>query len=231
MKELFNPKFVHFMWNDELEGKKAFLADTIDDLKKLVNEEIEYNDDCDIGCIGEIQHNVDKFPFKIKNKEVSWIFAYYDPNYDLKRACLEGETIQYRRLPDDNIIPNKEWKDIYSVSDISTFDDDSIYEYRIKPKTKFVPFTTIQELIDVWNKKITDFYVNYYKGEKACIADNPLIMPVIWIRNKNTKIKSMITDFDEYYNIIFIGDDNIYKLDSLFDNFEFLDGSVIGKKE
>ena len=33
MKSLFDKKYVHFMWEDELEGKKGFFADGISDLK------------------------------------------------------------------------------------------------------------------------------------------------------------------------------------------------------
>lgn len=36
--ELFNEKFVHFLWSDELEGKEGFFADKIKLLIERVNE-------------------------------------------------------------------------------------------------------------------------------------------------------------------------------------------------
>lgn len=35
--ELFDKKFVHFMWDNELEGKDCFIAEGIDKLKFLVS--------------------------------------------------------------------------------------------------------------------------------------------------------------------------------------------------
>ena len=34
--KLFNKQFVHFMWEDELEGKRGFGTDDIDDLQRFV---------------------------------------------------------------------------------------------------------------------------------------------------------------------------------------------------
>ena len=39
--ELFNEKFVHFLWHDELDGKECFVASEIDDLVRAVNENRE----------------------------------------------------------------------------------------------------------------------------------------------------------------------------------------------
>ena len=129
MKELFNPKFVHFMWDDKLKGRIGFYGDTIGHIMRCVNE---YYSDwlCKV-----TKHDEPNHPFMCANVENSdlvdfYTFFYYDPNYDLKRACLKGEKIQYRKLSD-----NDEWKDVSCVDDMLTFDNDdnSIYEYRIKP--------------------------------------------------------------------------------------------------
>ena len=125
--KLFDEKFIHCIWNDELKGKEVFYADEINDLiEKVTNEEdfdgrkVLYNKSCN-----------HRYPFQIdkRNVEDCYRFVYYDPNYDIKIAFLNGETIQYRELSKNN----SEWKDIYSLSNISYFDN-SVLEYRIKPE-------------------------------------------------------------------------------------------------
>lgn len=88
MGELFDKKFVHFMWDDELEGKECFFADNIKDLKECVENgryiRIVFNsrDEC--------------APFgKESNRAIRFKFCYYDPLYYVKRAYyVEGKTIQ-----------------------------------------------------------------------------------------------------------------------------------------
>jgi hypothetical protein len=109
--ELFDSKYVHFMWSDELEGKKGFLADNIDMLKHDVNS-------------GQCRYNVSKseyesIPF---HAESDWKFFYYDPNYECKRAYSEGKQIQTKYKTGD------EWKD---VSNPGWYD---YQDYRIKPE-------------------------------------------------------------------------------------------------
>jgi hypothetical protein len=74
---LFDKKFVHFMWSDELEGKTVFFADYISNLKERVeNNDIEYLDN--------VTRGEAHMPFKMVNDEAYWQFAYYDPNLQLK---------------------------------------------------------------------------------------------------------------------------------------------------
>lgn len=67
----FNPKYVHFMWTDELNDKKAFVADSIPILRKAVEKEDEE-------FYFPISFGDEYYPF---NNGAYYRFCYYDPNY------------------------------------------------------------------------------------------------------------------------------------------------------
>lgn len=127
--DLFNKKFVHFMWTDELEGKEGFFADNASDLQDWVNSnEEKWYGKCHIS-------DNERYPFNnCTDKVVSdYQFFYYDPHLEIKRAFLEGKQIQYKldgdpRWYDTN---DSDLNDIKSRG-LSWFDD--TYEYRIKPE-------------------------------------------------------------------------------------------------
>ncbi len=84
---LFDQKFLHAMWTDDLDGKECFYADDIPNLKKAVeNNIIQYKD--------KLRFSGNEFhPFKAELYPTSakeYVFAYYDPNYEVKWAkkCL-----------------------------------------------------------------------------------------------------------------------------------------------
>ena len=119
--ELFDKKYVHFMWEDELEGKRGFFADSIETLKSFVetknlkNLEPQYYNTVSYSGNGH-------YPF-CSDDYCKFIFFYYDPNYECKKAYAEGKQIQIRcKTCDDSWIDcdEPEWFD-------------SI-EYRIKPE-------------------------------------------------------------------------------------------------
>ena len=87
--ELFNANFVHFMWDDTLKGKKGFFADSIYDLRHRVNDNSKL-----YSSAVSLSDSV-SMPF-IDKDECPYMFFYYDPNYDVKRAYNEGKQIQYR---------------------------------------------------------------------------------------------------------------------------------------
>lgn len=118
--ELFDKKFVYFMWDDALLDKQVFVADYLSTLKGNVNAgnydrvKVKESDRAD-------------FPFQIwdTNDEeyLEFMFAYCDPLYDCKVAYSKGASIECRCkgsttrwLP----IPHPSW--------------DERYEYRVKPK-------------------------------------------------------------------------------------------------
>lgn len=127
MKTLYNKKYVYFDWDDKLESKECFVADYIDNLKWNVNN----NSDPE-----QITHNKDNdsYPFREKDTEREWCFAYYDPNYAVKKALLEGKDVQYYRNEFDK------WTNLHltcNVEDYLDSEDWDIYEYRIKPNEMF----------------------------------------------------------------------------------------------
>ena len=72
MAELFNKKYVYFMWEDELEGKEGFFGDGIEDLKVDVN-----NNSCKAKTSESMCSNT---PFHDDKSGSDWVFFYYDPD-------------------------------------------------------------------------------------------------------------------------------------------------------
>lgn len=205
----FEERFVHCFWNDELEGKKGFVADTLADLRSYVEDKA-------ISYIVELSSSGNEnyqFTYYGDNEITSdYQFCYYDPLYEMKIAYEKGKTIQY--FP----IGGEFWVDCENEP---TWD---IYrKYRIKPEKeskedKYVPFENTQEFIEAWEKK--------YPTNK----DRPNgTMPLIWIASKELKNNiSLITDFGDYgiSTSCFV-----MSFNDLFEKYTFADGSVCGKKE
>ena len=118
--DLYDPKFVYFDWNENLQDKEGFYGDSIAWIKRQVeSNELNYK------YKGVCHSNDLNSPFKIGNYD--WTFFYYDPNYEVKWAYFkEGKTVQYYKDSYD------EWHDILPDHTPHYFDDD--YEYRIKPE-------------------------------------------------------------------------------------------------
>ena len=134
--ELFDKKFVHFMWEDELEGKEGFFADDVATLESLVN--LKTN----VFAVKKSKFQ-DK-PFSIKNG--AFRFFYYDPNYEIKKAYLEGKQIQYKFAEGKWYDINDGDSDDLARIGLSWFDDDC--EYRIKPDEPKPRRMTYRELAE-----------------------------------------------------------------------------------
>jgi len=131
-RKIFDPKFVHFMWDDSLEGKKGFFSDSI----PMLIEYVESNDIKHRGHITEDRTKYvvdDSFPFYIiddRNKYDddidcyrSYRFFYYDPMYEIKLAWKQGAQIQ-ARVKDFK----RDWVDLENPKWGLVG-----YEYRVKP--------------------------------------------------------------------------------------------------
>ncbi len=112
----FEKQFIYFMWDDKLKGKECFVADNISNLKSAF--ERDYRETI-IGTHDEA------FPFEIE-EDAYYRFAYYDKNYDVKKAYEEGEVIQYKAKDTGR------WCDWNDSLGKCTFADG--VEYRIKPE-------------------------------------------------------------------------------------------------
>jgi len=142
---------------------------------------------------------------------------WYDNYKSFEKIMLawkQGKTIQYKE--------GDEWIDWHLIEIPRASAFDKWKEWRIKDEVEYVPFNSVQELIDAWKKK------------SGLEFNHELLMPLIWIKNKECNSVHLIIDFffeRDYYDCdVGTGYENL-KLKELFDNFTFLDGSIIGKKE
>lgn len=90
--ELFDKKYVYFMWDDGLKEKEAFVANYIEDLINAVNTQ-----DSRFNIRIHESHDDDykgRYPFCDTTQE-DFTFAYYDPNYELKIAHHNGNAIEF----------------------------------------------------------------------------------------------------------------------------------------
>lgn len=116
----FEKKYVHFMWDDSLLGKKVFYSNSIDTLQEYVEKNSK--DSYEVVT----QQGYSDAPFLIdgtgSNGNCSWIFAYYDPHYELKLAYEQGKIIQIRHKETDQWVSTPIWE------------WDENIEYRIRPE-------------------------------------------------------------------------------------------------
>lgn len=120
--EIFDKKFVHFLWDDSLDGKVGFVSNNVESIINNVNAGLEP-------------------AFALNEKEFKiWTFAYYDPNYEYKIAYAKGKAIQVREKYGSNV-----WQDCICEP---TWEKN--YEYRIKPEHEYRPFESLQELFEHW---------------------------------------------------------------------------------
>jgi hypothetical protein len=195
--ELFDKKFVYLEWDDVLQGKKVVIGDTLGELKNKLHSEL----------FDSVMENKGDYPFTPSENDLNFAMAYYDPNYECKRAYVQGKVIQYRNKGDDK------WMVTSSPSWIDRC------EFRVKPEKKWRPLKSIAELKQVWD-----------------IKRNPLVYheleePTIWVREKQGSSTKMIHGFDYSMNLVCIGQGHWCSLEYLFNIFEFLDGTPCGVEE
>ena len=145
--ELFDKKYVYFMWDDKLEGKEAFIAQYIEDLIDTVDAQDSrfknrIHESCDDYYKG-------KYPFS--NAIEDFMFAYYDPNYELKVAYNKGKTIESYDEELKKWVEEKEPKWLDNV------------KYRVKQKDKFCTNRQLAKWLAQGNgESITGMFVSTY---------------------------------------------------------------------
>ena len=111
---VFNSKFVYYTWDDRLNNKKVYVANYIGQLEKdvefglTVPQKIYYSDDKD-------------FPFQTEPGK-AFVFCYFDPNIEFKKAYLKGKKVYYynHEWPKPSALPEVE-----PNTPLSFFDDDT----------------------------------------------------------------------------------------------------------
>lgn len=129
MKELFDKEFVHFLWDDELDGKECFVASEIDDLVRAVNENS-----------GGHKYRVHKsndpsWPFQAESDCEPSAFAYYDPNYECRLAWSNGKNVQFVLTNSGNAI--KTYSNNGSTPE-PDWETKEVGYYRLEPETLYV---------------------------------------------------------------------------------------------
>lgn len=87
--KLFDEKFVHVLWNNDLAGSKGFVANNI---QELINKVEEKRSDKQFEIRKSENQNA---PFFMSGIGCSYPFAYIDPYYEIKIAYLDGKTIEW----------------------------------------------------------------------------------------------------------------------------------------
>lgn len=162
----FERRFVHCFWNNELEGKKGFVADTLADLRSYVEDKA-------IPYIVELSSSGNKnyqFTYYKDNEITSdYQFCYYDPLYEMKVAYEEGKIIQHFSKATDK------WEDC----ECRPLWNDDFTEYRIKPEEQKFEIVILYGLgLRITQSTVsTEFRRVLFKGtEKECGE---------WLKNNN----------------------------------------------
>jgi hypothetical protein len=159
--ELFDKRYVYLEWSDELEGKDCILAQTYQNLKDFVNSGDE-------GRIFKVDKGTEK-PFTNHWKDCD--FCYFDPNLVVKKAWIEGKTIQKEC--------GLKWKDYIEVPRTSPFFYNikwDAYEWRVKPTT--------EEIINYTNETSREpiYILNMHKKDRNefefSISDHNSFSPI-----------------------------------------------------
>ena len=202
-RKIFDPQFVHCMWDDSLEGKRCIVSDNIDIMIDAV----------DNGTYHTAVINRSKgggYALHSNETGLDYVVAYYDPLYDVKWAWKQGKQIQVRSKGSTR----NEWM---NMDPIGWFDT---YEYRVKSNKVWRPFKSIEELKDTWYKRVVDCELI------------PFIEPMIWVRSKsNTTSTYLITQFCGNVGVVHIFGSMDTSLEQLFDDYTFLDGTPCGVEE
>ncbi|MCR5621375.1 MAG: hypothetical protein K6G18_05920 [Treponema sp.] len=85
-QKLFDKRFVHFMWDEQLRGRRCFYADNIG----LLIYRVESRDEEHRAVVEEGQS--EDLPFLLKGEGYHAFarFAYYDPRYDERVALIDA---------------------------------------------------------------------------------------------------------------------------------------------
>lgn len=122
---------------------------------------------------------------------------------EVMNAFAEGKRIQFTSVANKDMV----WMD----TDNPTWDFSS-YNYRIRPEGRR-PYISSEEMVDDFKKR---FNVKDWPNHA---------MPLIWMTKKDTYSPNLVTRFDP--EGVLLGAFG-FKFGDLFNEFTYLDGSVVG---
>lgn len=129
---------------------------------------------------------------------------------EVLNAYCEGKEIEVA----DKGIGN--WGNV--VSDEPRFNFAS-FDYRIKPTEEYRPYEDCDEMIEDFNER--------FRADSYVIRGGDL--PLIWVKHKQTGKRQLLTSFGK--TLVDMSDVNGTSVEELFKDYEYLDGTLIGKKE
>lgn len=83
---IYSKSYVHFEWDESLEGRKGWMANSIGQIKSMLIRNVTPGYIYRTGC--------DEHPFEDIEGDL-YRFAYYDPYYDFRYALLNGEPVEF----------------------------------------------------------------------------------------------------------------------------------------
>ena len=153
-KKIFDKKFVHFMWTDELKDKEGFFADCIDTIVNRVNNNITETVD-EKYVFGSCTHGDNAYPFSLENAH--YRFFYCDPLYEYKWAYNHGKKVEVYGF----VGISRAWVE---VTDDWKWKEN--YEYRIKPEK----FTLIEPDCNDDKLRVLSEYTPVHVDEHAFVG-------------------------------------------------------------
>lgn len=129
---LFDKKFVHFMWSDELEGKRCIVSDNIDIMIDAIN-----NGTYHTAVINRSRGG--GYALHSNENGLDYRIAYYDPNYECKVAYEQGKQIQYK---------SKDLSEPWIDCTGEPYWSDAC-EYRVKPEKTLYVYTCSDDTLHI----------------------------------------------------------------------------------
>lgn len=98
------------------------------------------------------------------------------------------------------------------------------WDYRVKPVSKYRPYETTKELINDYIERFQQVNIPPFVTEQIC--------PPIYLKSKKLEYFCIIEAFAEAFADYSIKIDGLWcDLADIFENYEFVDGSPVGKLE
>lgn len=95
MISIYHPKFMHWEWDEFLDGKSAIVTDNACFVEEFLDEGVNN------GVIeGVVREGNNCNPFKVDG--IKYRFCYFDPHLEYKRAYNEGKDVYFKLFENDD---------------------------------------------------------------------------------------------------------------------------------